>query len=102
VTDGFERPFIDIQGKGKEEIAVGPDGDQGLDQAPEQVHLADPDTAQTDGFAQVPEKGYFTDVGPDKKQKREKDDEDYGPRIMHGVPPGARSSQIRNFSSEVL
>jgi hypothetical protein len=102
VTDGFERPFINIQGEGKEEIAIGAEGDQGLDQAPKQIHLADPDTAQTDGFAQSQEKVYFPDVNPDEKQKREKDDEAHGPGIMHGVPPSARSSLIRNISSWIL
>ena len=58
-----------------------------MDQAPEQVHLANPDAAQADGFAQVPEKVQFADVDPDEKQEGEKDNKGYGPGIMHGVPP---------------
>jgi hypothetical protein len=68
-----------------------------LDQAPEQIHLADPDAAQANGFAQVPEKVQFADVDPDEKQQGEKNDEDYGPGIMHGVLPGKRSRATQEF-----
>jgi hypothetical protein len=58
VANGFQGAFVNIQGKRKKEIPVGPQGGQGLDQAPEQVqvHLAHPDAAQANGFAHIIEK----------------------------------------------
>jgi hypothetical protein len=68
VADGLQGAFVNIQGKGEQQVAVGSQGHQGLDQAPEQVHSADPDAAQTDGLPQFPQKVEFADVNPDEKE----------------------------------
>jgi hypothetical protein len=71
-----------------------------LDQTPEQVHLADPDAAQADGFAQVQKKVQFANINPDEKQQGEEDDEAYGPGIMHGLLPKIRSLIIARASGK--
>ena len=60
-----------------------------MDKAPEQVqiHLSNPDAAQSDGPSQVIEEVCFTDVEADEKQQGEDDDEADGPGVAHGVPP---------------